>query len=100
MADIELVIKIPEEDYKFLREAEGCRFSKTIIDGVINGTPLPKGHGDLIDRRELIKNGVSRGFCDWYDEIKYAETIIEADDKYRLENENEKEPDTEPDLEV
>ena len=42
MADIELVIKIPEEDYKFLREAEGCRFSKTIIDGVINGKDYAK----------------------------------------------------------
>lgn len=24
-----------------------------VLNGVVNGTPLPKGHGDLIDRDEL-----------------------------------------------
>lgn len=46
---------------------------------ISKGTPLPKGYGDLIDRKDLIKNGISKGFCDWYDEIKMADTIIEAD---------------------
>jgi len=30
-----------------------------VLNGVVNGTPLPKGHGDLIDRDELIKDRVS-----------------------------------------
>ena len=63
MADIDLVIKIPEDLYYAIK----------------NGIVLPKGHGDLIDRQSLINNGIERGFCDWYDEIKYAPTIIEAD---------------------
>ena len=41
--------------------------------------PIPEGHGDLIDRQALIDNGIKKGFCDWYDEIKIADTIIEAD---------------------
>lgn len=41
--------------------------------------PLPEGHGDLIDRKALIENGIRKGFCNWYDEIKMADTIIEAD---------------------
>lgn len=40
---------------------------------------LPEGHGDLIDRKDLIANGIRKGFCDWYDEIKMADAIIEAD---------------------
>ena len=43
------------------------------------GVKLPKGHGDLIDRKAVIENGLRKGFCDWYDEIKMADTIIEAD---------------------
>ena len=41
--------------------------------------PLPEGHGDLIDRKDLIENGLRKGFCDWYDEIKMADAIIESD---------------------
>jgi hypothetical protein len=46
---------------------------------ILDGVQLPSGHGDLIDRRDLIENGINKGFCNWYDEIKMADTIIEAD---------------------
>ena len=51
MADIELVIKIPEENYKKdnLIHFFGC-YSEKLDEVIKNGTPLPKGHGDLIDR--------------------------------------------------
>ena len=81
MANIELVIKIPEEDYKFLREAEGCRFSKTIIDGVINGTPLPKGHGRLIDENNLWFEDIDDISCVTQRNVENAPTIIEAESK-------------------
>lgn len=51
MADIELVIKIPEEKYNKLVMKEehiracGSYYPVMILDGI----PLPKGHGDLID---------------------------------------------------
>lgn len=32
---------------------------------------------ELIDRNALIDNGLSKGFCEWYDEIKQAEVITE-----------------------
>ena len=60
MADIELVIKIPEWKYKSI--CEGVEASKRcgvvgidpdIHEAIYNGTPLPKGHGDLIDRKAL-----------------------------------------------
>ena len=41
--------------------------------------PLPQGHGDLIDRQALIESATKKGSCDWYDEIKNAPTVIEAE---------------------
>ena len=79
MADIELVIKIPEEMHK------------KIMDGYVplgiskylkNGTPLPKGHGRLIDADKLITS--FDGECGWTDEINIinrAETVLKADVK-------------------
>ena len=49
------------------------------LDGIRNGTPLPKGHGRLIDADALIFN------ADYYEpliskrDFDFAPTIIEAD---------------------
>ena len=51
---MKIVIDIPEEEYntRQLVHYFGCYSDK--LDLVIyNGTPLPKGHGDLIDRTKL-----------------------------------------------
>lgn len=57
MADIELVIKIPEEirialmlinNIQLSADKQSIRDSY-IEQAIINGTPLPKGHGRLID---------------------------------------------------
>lgn len=83
MADIELVIKIPEEYYKSIKEipVEQSTADMLIIK---NGTPLPKGHGDLIDGDALRKEILSWGMndyepSDFIDEIDMADVIIEAD---------------------
>lgn len=48
MADIELVVKIPEEAYKLLKnEGVDWRVAEHILNAVVNGIPLPKGHGKL-----------------------------------------------------
>jgi len=54
---MEIVIKIPEELYKqitveklyFLEDGEN------LCTAVENGTPLSKGHGNLIDENELLE---------------------------------------------
>lgn len=95
---IELVIKISEDSYK--ATCNGCMLPpdvENIVQGIKNGTPLPKGHGRLIDADELEelfgKECVSDcGACmpkrktdgkgRWYDTcslIDKAPTIIEAD---------------------
>lgn len=58
MADIELVIKISEEMYKWVCDVN--KFSNDygkgdFIDLIKNGTPLPKGHGRLIDADTLLQ---------------------------------------------
>ena len=83
---IELVIKIPEEVKNKIDSANEDNyrtylwcFETTLYDAIKHGTPLPKGHGRLKDYDKIINDGIRKGFCDWYDEMKYAPTIIEAD---------------------
>ena len=82
MSDIELVIKIPEEVKN--RLCFGVTYPKdiqTVCEALHNGTPLPKGHGRLIDADALLKRHldpdydcrITRGG------IEHAPTIIEAD---------------------
>lgn len=84
MKEVELVIKIPEETYK------GIMLGKWDENGlayyVKDGTPLPKGHGRLIDANRLRSMySINRanfntvvGIQKWIDE---APTIIEKDDE-------------------
>ena len=96
MANIELVIKIPEELYK---EQLSSNWIGNIIihDAIVNGTLLPKGHGRLIDENDLDGEYicslgdsfecVSYRSCSectssewrWNSDVSDAPTIIEAD---------------------
>ena len=81
MADIEIVIKIPEEIYKASQIID-VKYEDTVqipLEVIKNGKLLPKGHGRLKDIDKIISDGRSKGFCEWYDEMKYADIIIEAD---------------------
>lgn len=71
---MQIMIDIPKEEYERLAYIDILKL-RTYIE---NGTPLPK-HGRLVDADAVIDNGINKGFCDWYDEIKMADTIIEAD---------------------
>ena len=87
---MKLIIDIPDE-LKTEVHNHGlflCPKDKTaLVNAIKHGTPLPKGHGALKDADKIITDGISKGFCDWYDEIKYAETIIEADKAERSDKE-------------
>ena len=50
---MEIMIKIDEKDYQSLKDGH---IPFNVLAVIMNGTPLPKGHGDLIDRRELKKD--------------------------------------------
>ena len=56
MADIELVIKIPEGLKKDFESEQWTALScMEMKDALMNGTPLPKGHGRLIDADKLYQ---------------------------------------------
>ena len=55
MADVELVIKIPEEDFERCKKRFQMRID-IMGNAIANGTPLPKGHGRLIDADALYKD--------------------------------------------
>lgn len=87
MADIVLVIKISEKAYNALTHTEFD--ANLVVDemrkSIVNGTPLPKGHGRLIDADTLEPRDMSPE--PWYSpmwgfeliDIEDAPTIIEAD---------------------
>lgn len=60
MAKVELVIKIDEEQFKFIKQSITFDAIKNypallydICEHIANGIPLPKGHGELIDKNKL-----------------------------------------------
>ena len=81
MKDIELVIKIPEEQYRTLN-AKSQNDVVAVIDNALlikaikNGTPIPKGHGKIVDAKRVLENGDN-----WEVEtaLMQTEAIIEAD---------------------
>ena len=96
MKDIELVIKMPEEIRLALINNTQLSIDQQSVLGsyikhaIINGTPLPKGHGDLIDADALQKEILSWGMndyepSDFIDEIDMADVIIKADNTGREE---------------
>lgn len=80
MADIELVIKIDGGIAKGIIDGENDTprhivqgFQSTIADAIKHGTPLPKGHGRLIDADDIDNHII--GHVD----TRGCPTIIEAD---------------------
>ena len=87
---MQIVIDIPEEDFERCKKRFQMRID-IMGDAIAKGTPLPKGHGDLIDRDKFLErvekdreheiymhsweaDDVLQRLDSWY-----APTIIEAD---------------------
>jgi len=69
---MQIVIDVPKEYYNLLKEFddEKCSMDMLLIK---HGTPLPKGHGRLIDADKVLRRGS-------YDESYIRQNyIIEAD---------------------
>lgn len=108
MADIELVVKIDEEDYKEVLNINNrdCTWNNmhSCYEAILNGTPLPKGHGRLIDANVLdrdlenaqvnLVDALSEAFDDgltWASEVLSKEpTILEANMVEPQESEDKK----------
>lgn len=75
MADIELVIKIPQFIYEQILKRHVGKI--TIVHIFKNGTPLPKGHGRLIDA-DVLADGFEDNY-EFCEVVNATPTIIEAD---------------------
>ena len=101
---MEIVIKIPEEVYKRVVVSPRCtpvldafEDRDLFVKALQNGTPLPEGHGRLIDADAFIKaecsqcdgncgvcdcdclNCKSEWRCEFIKDIDSADVIVEAD---------------------
>lgn len=96
---MQIVIDIPEEIYEEIKATKSIyrTGAKVLCNAIVNGTPIPKGHGRIGDldalENEMI-NGIKAGNLEeGYEEyaninnmddcvqcVKYADTIIEADE--------------------
>jgi hypothetical protein len=58
---MDVVIKISEEAYNTLKTKGSIDYlnAKHILNAVINGTPLPKGHSDLVYRDDILASFVA-----------------------------------------
>jgi hypothetical protein len=85
---MQIIIDISEATYK--ATCNECMLPsdvKNVVQGIKNGTPLPKGHGRLIDADALNLDYEVEMADDWKTAheiancVKYAPTIIEADEE-------------------
>jgi len=84
-----IVIDISEEMYEDLKHLNVHGFTTAVEEAVANGTPLPKGHGrlidvnDILDRIGLEDNDANReenvGEIITLEDFDYIPTIIPAD---------------------
>ena len=73
---MQVVIEISEEDLDCIKYLKVKGWASRHELQILNGTPLPKGHGRLIDADVLQED------CLWWEtehEVSLAPTIIEAD---------------------
>ena len=77
MADIELVIKIPEEDYERCKKRFQMRLD-IMGDAIANGAPLPADHGRIGDLDALIKQMDARIKNLRDDKAMWEAAVVEA----------------------
>lgn len=77
-----IIIDISEDLYLAVRNGLDADEIWDLRVAVTNGAPLPKGHGDLIDKSALVPDAdYEDGMCHAYsrEQIDGATTIIEED---------------------
>ena len=75
---MQVVIEIPDRIHYGIEHGtvqNGSIASKIVLNAVNNGIVLPKGHGDLIDREQVIKS--------LFDYVNGKKTIGECVDKVK-----------------
>ncbi|MBO4542397.1 MAG: hypothetical protein J5725_04360 [Bacteroidales bacterium] len=80
---MKIVIDIPDEDYKDIVDGYICQeLADEMLNRVKAGTPLPKGHGDLMDANILLNkwnNSSVRGRTEFDQVIMCTSVVVSAD---------------------
>lgn len=80
---MKIVIDISEEDYVYIAKkhclpsCDDRTLRKNVYEMITNGTPLPKGHGRLIDADVLV-DGMEDDY-EFCEAINATPTIIKSD---------------------
>lgn len=91
---MKIIIDIPEEEYNYILKSDNsvfadCASKECMMYVIKNGTPLPKGHGRLIDAEILDLENLYRENDDGSFSLVYTKsefsTIIEADKDIKKE---------------
>lgn len=62
---MQIVIDIPKKDYEYLKSHN----KDGLYNAILNGIPLPKGHGDLIDvNRKITVSTYDEQYEEWGEE--------------------------------
>lgn len=95
MADIELIIKIDEKIYQHYKKIWQKRRGSIPESCIAFGVPLPKGHGRLLDEKDILdiekNDGLIYDLVDMPDYIADIRAIIEADKSVESEERSNKE---------
>ena len=84
---MQIVIDIPHFIYEQI--LKGHVSKKTIARIFRNGTPLPKGHGDLIDREEALDECYTILFDGERFKVVQYETLLDAPSIIEADKESE-----------
>lgn len=87
MSDIELVIKLSEEEYKYIKGMQSCilgiRGGKGLLSKILNavrtGMPLPKRHGRIADVDKMLDEMRATRTYDILFTLERVKPILEAD---------------------
>lgn len=75
---MQIVIDISKEAYDFIKRTG--YHTQSLYEAIKNGTPLPKGHGDLIDvNRKITVSTYDEQYEEWGEETL---TVLEALNKW------------------
>lgn len=81
---MKVIIDISEQLYQNIKDLPPsstfglCSYERLCMV-ILNGTPLPKGYGDLIDRDAYKKDMLDSREFDFFKRLDMQPTIIEAD---------------------
>ncbi len=86
MADIQLVIKIPKEQYHLIMTSHRAGVARYVdkegmMYAIKNGTPLPKGHGRIADIDKVLEEMKATRTYDIPFALDRVKPIIEADNE-------------------